>query len=78
MDTQVRVLVAGIYNGPGHRALPWAEVGAVIEVADAEYADRLVAAGLVSRESGDAPLVIAPGPAETQVAAGPRARKRKP
>jgi len=47
---RVRVLEAGIYNGPGHRALPAANVGDVIEVADGAYADLLLAQGAVTQE----------------------------
>jgi hypothetical protein len=57
---QVRVLRAGVFNGPGrsgesrHRALPWASEGALIEVADGAYAESLLADGWVAavREGG--------------------------
>ncbi|MCI0726426.1 MAG: helix-hairpin-helix domain-containing protein [Chloroflexi bacterium] len=45
---KVRILKAGIYNGPGHKALPWAEEGDVITVATALYANSLMADGLVA------------------------------
>jgi hypothetical protein len=72
MSMCVRVVIGGIYNGPGHRALPWAEPGALIEVADAEYGARLLAEGRVAEVT----TRTEPGPGEMQVGAGPLARKR--
>jgi len=71
---QVRVKIPGIYNGPGHRALPFADAGAVIAVADAEYAERLIAAGSVERLAVDS----APGPSEIGLAPGPTETPAKP
>lgn len=80
----VRVLVAGVFNGPGQRALPWAEPDAVVEVADGEYARRLEAAGMVSLALTPRPLLptsgageAEPGPSAAQVQPGPKARKRR-
>lgn len=58
----VRVLVAGVYNGPDHKAQQ-AKVGELIEVAGGAYAASLVADGFVALPT--------PGPSETQVAPGP-------
>lgn len=81
---RVRVLVAGVYNGPGHRTPQTAQPGDVIEVPAGWYAESLIASGFVTAQ------LVAPviGPTETQVAAGPSeapaavkrpaARKRKP
>lgn len=52
---QVQVLRAGVFNGPGHKALPWANEGAVIEVADGPYAVSLIADGLVMLPVVDVP-----------------------
>ena len=71
---RVRVKISGIYNGPGHRALPFADAGAVIAVADAEYAERLIAAGSVERLAVDS----APGPSEIGLAPGPTETPAKP
>ena len=74
---KVVVVVAGVYNGPEHRAQPWAEAGAVIEVADGWYADTLLEQGCVrSFDSGLRPSAqddspVGPGPSEAQVAVGP-------
>lgn len=74
---RVRVLQAGVYNGPDHhepvRALP----GDVIEVAGGWYAAELIAKGLVAEFNAD---VVdrsdqPPGPSEIQVAAGPSQQK---
>jgi hypothetical protein len=46
--TQVRVLVAGIYNGVGHKALPKAAVGDIITVASGGYTQDLIACNLVT------------------------------
>ena len=40
---EVEVLVAGIYNGPGHKALPRAEAGDLIRVAGGPYLEGLLA-----------------------------------
>jgi hypothetical protein len=40
---EVEVLVAGIYNGPGHKALPRAEAGDLIRVAGGPYLEGLIA-----------------------------------
>ena len=82
MGAMVRVLGAGVFNGPGHRALPGAEAGSVIEVADGEYAGRLAAMGLVEEALTSRPPLPKsgegePGPSEAQVARGPGARKRR-
>lgn len=59
---RVKVLRAGVFNGPGrpgetrHRALPWANEGEVVEVADGPYAESLLADGWV------AAVVVASGP----------------
>jgi hypothetical protein len=84
---KVVVVVAGVYNGPEHRALPWAEAGAVVEVADGWYGDTLIERGCVrSCDSGLRPSaqddMVGPGPSEAQVAVGPgempgRPRKAK-
>jgi len=42
----VKVKQAGQYNGPGHKRRPFAQVGDVIEVASAPYAQSLVNDGL--------------------------------
>ena len=63
----VQVLVAGVYNGPGHRSLPWAEAGTVIEVATGPYGDALVREGLVALPPADVRI----GPSDAQVASGP-------
>jgi len=68
---QVRVIRAGIYNGPGHRALSLAEPDDIIDVADAEYADSLEARGFVTRNLG-------PGPIETQISRGPTEMPSRP
>jgi hypothetical protein len=47
---QVRVLVAAVYNGVGHKALPKAEVGDIITVAAGAYAQDLIACELVTAE----------------------------
>lgn len=52
---QVQVLRAGVFNGPGHKSLPWANEGAVIEVADGPYAVSLIADGLVALPVVDVP-----------------------
>lgn len=44
---EVVALVGGIYNGPGHRALPMAEPGDTIRVAEGEYLDSLLDDDLV-------------------------------
>lgn len=44
----VRVQRAGVYNGPGHRSLPAAAEGDVIEVAGGAYGQSLIADGLVA------------------------------
>jgi len=46
----VRVIVPGVYNGRGHRALPHAEAGDLIEVAGGGYAASLMADGYVTDE----------------------------
>ena len=57
--------------------------GTVIEVADAEYAGRLVAAGMVEADDGRQTTDDGGqssddlGPSATQVGPGPRAKKRK-
>jgi len=73
---QVRVLVAGVYNGPGHRALPWAEAGAVVTVADAEYAERLMAGGCVERLGAVGPTE-APQVGPTEQPSRPRRTKQR-
>jgi predicted flap endonuclease-1-like 5' DNA nuclease len=45
LTVPVRVVVPGYYNGLGHRRLPFAEKGDVIEVAGGGYAESLVADG---------------------------------
>lgn len=72
---RVCVVVAGIYNGPGHRALPWAETGAVIEVADGRYAELLIREGLVRVDEADGHGLTstntdAVGPDENQASQG--------
>lgn len=42
---EVEVLVAGIYNGPSHKALPRADVGDLIRVAGGPYLEGLIAIG---------------------------------
>ena len=71
---KVVVMVAGVYNGPGHRSLPWAEAGAVIEVAGGPYGDALVREGLVALHPKEGHV----GPNETQVAAGPNETPGRP
>ncbi len=44
----VKVLVAGVYNGPRHKALPPAKVGDIITVAAGAYADSLIEDGFVA------------------------------
>jgi hypothetical protein len=66
---KVMVLVAGVYNGPEHRALPWAEAGAVVEVADGWYGDTLIARGCVMGAGSPRPYEV--GPTEAQVGVGP-------
>lgn len=44
----VRVLIAGIFNGPDHHALKWAEVGEEIVVASGAYANSLREDGFVA------------------------------
>lgn len=44
---RVRVLVDGVYNGPGHRSLGVCRAGDVIEVQGGAYADSLIADGFV-------------------------------
>lgn len=56
---KVRVLVGNVYNGENHRALPKARKGEIIEVAAPEYAESLIADGLVEPYFGE------PEPAET-------------
>lgn len=46
----VRVLVGGVYNGRGHRALPTADVGDLIEVAGGGYGESLIVDGYVTDE----------------------------
>lgn len=46
----VRVLVGGVYNGRGHRALPTSDVGDLIEVAGGGYGESLMADGYVTDE----------------------------
>lgn len=46
---KVIVLVPNVYNGAGHKALPYAEVDSVIEVAGGAYAESLIEDGLVRR-----------------------------
>lgn len=57
---RVRVLEAGIYNGPGHRALPAANVGDVIEVASGPYAELLLAQGAVTQELEETVVTVRP------------------
>lgn len=47
---QVRVLVAGLYNGPDHHNPTQAQPGDVIEVAGGWYAAELVERGMVSTD----------------------------
>lgn len=56
---EVEVLVAGIYNGPEHKALPRAEVGDLIRVAGGPYLDGLLAIQRL-RLPGQAEEAIAP------------------
>lgn len=72
---RVRVLVAGVYNGPGHRSLPWAEAGAVIDVATGPYGDALIQQGLVALIA-TGPYGVGPG--EAQVARGPSETPGRP
>ena len=44
---EVEVLVEGIYNGPGHKAMPRASAGDLIRIAGGPYLEGLVAAGRV-------------------------------
>lgn len=68
---EVTVLVAGKYNSPKHKALPWAEVGEVIRIATGPYLESLIADGrvaLVGSETPDAPAQSAePSPVSEPV-----------
>ena len=79
---KVVVVVPGIYNGSEHRALPWAEVGTVIEVADGWYGDTLLEQGIVrSFDSGlrsSAQDDMRVGPSEAQVEVGPSETPGRP
>lgn len=76
---RVRVLIAGVYNGPDHHDPVRAQPGAVIEVAGGWYAADLIASGLVAKAdaAGADPVAAEPrtGPGEDQAAAGPSQRK---
>lgn len=48
LTTLVQVLVPGVYNGRGHRALPRAERGDLIQVAAGGYGQSLIADGYVT------------------------------
>lgn len=81
---QVRVLVAGSYNGPGHHDPVTAEPGAVIEVAGGWYVTGLIARGLVTTDLAgpEASAEAAPAPATEpgptlKPARGARASSRK-
>lgn len=50
MTVRVRVIEPGVYAGDDFRALPEADTGDVIAVADIAYAQRLVALGMVILE----------------------------
>ncbi len=66
-----------VFNGPGHRALPAAGEGDVIEVQGGPYGLSLLEAGLVVRADPSTPLRSAqdaPG-ITTQDAVGPTERK---
>jgi hypothetical protein len=56
---EVEVLVAGIYNGPGHKALPRAEAGDLIRVAGGPYLEGLIASNRL-RLPGQAVEPVAP------------------
>lgn len=79
---KVVVVVAGVYNGPEHRALPWAEAGAMVEVADGWYGDTLLEQGCVrSCDSGLPPSTqddMQVGPTQAQVAPGPAETPGRP
>lgn len=77
---RVRVLTAGVYNGPEHRHPVKAEPGDVIEVAGGWYAAELIEKGLVAEFHADdadqmdrQDTAVAPG--ENQADAGPTQRK---
>lgn len=53
---RVKVLVAGVFNDPHHRALPWTNPGDEIEVASGPYADSLIRDGFV--ESLETPETV--------------------
>jgi predicted flap endonuclease-1-like 5' DNA nuclease len=44
----VRVIVPGVYNGLGHKSLPYAEAGDLIHVAGGGYGESLIADGYVT------------------------------
>ena len=48
LTVPVRVLVPGVYNGLGHKKLPYASAGDLVEVAGGGYAESLVADGYVT------------------------------
>lgn len=62
LTERVVVLVSSVYNGAGHKALPLAKEGDVIDVAGGAYAESLVRDGLVTR-------YVEPSEPETQEAA---------
>jgi hypothetical protein len=61
---QVRVLVANVYNGINHKALPKAQVGDIITVASGAYVQDLIACALVE------PYADPAAPTEEQIVAG--------
>jgi len=79
---RVRVLVDGVYNGPGHRSLGVCRVGDVIEVQGGTYADSLIADGFVEPYVEPAAIAVkvpaeeASVEDETQTKEGKPKRKR--
>ena len=57
---EVRVRVAGLYNGAGHKSLGWHEPGDVVDIPRGPYLDSLFQDGLVE------PVGVEDGPVEAK------------